>query len=74
MIAARTHEISDAGPAFCAALSAPSSQPEPMIEPRETNISPQKPTERCSPGPSPVAAAGLSTCVTRIASESKADN
>jgi hypothetical protein len=38
------------GPAVWVALSALSSQPEPMIEPSETNISPQKPTVRCSPG------------------------
>ena len=40
MQAARTHDKIDAGPATCAALSAPSSQPDPMIEPSETNISP----------------------------------
>jgi len=40
MKAARIHDRTDAGPATCAALSAPSSQPEPMIEPSETNISP----------------------------------
>jgi len=35
------------------AVSAPNSQPEPMIEPSETNIRPQKPTslDRCPLGP-----------------------
>ena len=33
-------EMIDAGPATSAAFSAPSSQPDPMIEPSETNISP----------------------------------
>src|SRR2546423_3590154 len=47
MMAASTQDSSDAGPATVAALSAPSSQPEPMIEPSETNIRPQKPTARC---------------------------
>jgi hypothetical protein len=44
MIAASTHEITEAGPAIVAAVRAPSSQPEPMIEPSETNMRPQKPT------------------------------
>src|SRR5450756_2678113 len=53
MTAARTHEIREAGPASVAAVSAPSSQPEPMIEPRDTNIRPQKPIslDRCPSGP-----------------------
>ena len=38
--AASTHEMIDAGPAVSAAVSAPSSQPEPMIEPSDTNIRP----------------------------------
>ena len=38
--AARIHEMIDAGPAVSAAVSAPSSQPEPMIDPSDTNISP----------------------------------
>lgn len=38
--AVSTHETSDAGPATFAAFKAPSSQPEPMIEPSETNIRP----------------------------------
>ena len=40
-----------AGPAACVALNALSNQPEPMIDPSETNISPQKPTDRCNPAP-----------------------
>ena len=40
MLQGKEHDKTDAGPATCAALSAPSSQPEPMIEPSETNISP----------------------------------
>src|SRR6266516_156814 len=44
--AASTHDSSDAGPAVSAANSAPSSHPDPMIDPSETNISPQKPTDR----------------------------
>src|ERR1019366_3391115 len=53
MNAASTHEIREAGPASVAAVSAPNSQPEPMIEPSETNIRPQKPTslDRCPLGP-----------------------
>src|ERR1700712_3488395 len=43
MAAASTQEINDAGPAVCAAPGARSSQPDPMIEPSETNINPQKP-------------------------------
>ncbi|BBZ28542.1 hypothetical protein MMAD_28370 [Mycolicibacterium madagascariense] len=39
-----------AGPADCVALKALSSQPEPMMDPSDTNISPQKPTDRCNPG------------------------
>src|SRR6478672_9977415 len=38
----------DAGPATCAASRAPSSQPDPMIEPRDTNVRPQNPTSRLS--------------------------
>ena len=38
--AASTHEMIDAGPAVSAAVRAPSSQPDPMIEPSDTNISP----------------------------------
>src|SRR2546423_15619390 len=48
MPAASSHDRIDAGPAASAALSAPSSQPDPMIEPSETNIRPQNPTERLS--------------------------
>jgi hypothetical protein len=40
MMAAITQEMSDAGPATVAAPSAPSSQPEPMIEPSETKVRP----------------------------------
>jgi hypothetical protein len=35
-----TQEMTEAGPAVSAAFSAPSSQPEPMIEPSDTNIRP----------------------------------
>src|SRR6478752_4237418 len=48
MNAASTHEMSEAGPATVAAPNAPSNHPEPMIEPRDTNVSPQKPIERSS--------------------------
>src|SRR6266567_5065716 len=44
--AASTHDSSDAGPAVSAANIAPSSHPDPIIDPSETNISPQKPTDR----------------------------
>ena len=40
MKAASIQDKTDAGPATSAALSAPSSQPEPMIDPSETNIRP----------------------------------
>ena len=40
MPAASNQDKIDAGPATFAALSAPNGQPEPMIEPSETNISP----------------------------------
>jgi hypothetical protein len=40
MQAARIHERMEAGPATLAAFKAPSSQPDPMIEPSDTNISP----------------------------------
>jgi hypothetical protein len=36
----------DAGPASCAALSAPKSQPEPMIEPTAVNSRPTVPISR----------------------------
>ena len=36
-------------PAVWVELNALNNQPEPMIDPRDTNISPQKPTVRCSP-------------------------
>src|SRR5690242_3618604 len=47
MAPARIHDTSDAGPATLAAPNAPSSQPEPMIDPSDTNVRPQKPTARC---------------------------
>src|SRR6516165_9075464 len=53
-----THDTSDAGPATTAALSAPSSHPDPMIDPSEMNVRPQKPTLRCNWAPG--AACGLS--------------
>ena len=46
---ASTHETSDAPPAAFAAVSAPSSQPEPMIEPSEMNINDVRPTLRRRP-------------------------
>lgn len=50
MIAAITQETRDPPPpATEAAVSAPSSQPYPMIEPRDTKLSPQNPTVRMSP-------------------------
>ena len=39
--------MSDAAPATLAAVSAPSSQPEPMIEPSEIIVSARKPMARC---------------------------
>ena len=49
MIAASTHDTSEPPPpASFAAVSAPSSQPDPMIEPSETNVRPQNPTVLCS--------------------------
>src|ERR1700740_3026250 len=44
--AASTQEIRDGGPARSAPVTAPRGQPEPMIEPRDTNMRPQKPTSR----------------------------
>ena len=44
MPAASSHERIDAGPATFAALSAPRSHPDPIIEPNEMNISPLNPT------------------------------
>ena len=38
----------DAPPATVDAVSAPSSQPDPMMEPRAMNVSPQKPIPRLS--------------------------
>jgi hypothetical protein len=38
--AATNHERIEAGPASLAALRAPTSQPDPMIEPREMNSRP----------------------------------
>jgi hypothetical protein len=50
---ARSHDTSDAPPADVAAVNAPSNQPDPMIEPNETNISAIKPTSRRNPGWAP---------------------
>src|SRR5207244_646328 len=44
----RSQEIMDAGPAIKEALSAPNSQPEPMIEPTEAKRRPTSPTSRRS--------------------------
>src|SRR5215469_1680262 len=49
MAAPITHDTTDAGPATTAALRAPSSHPDPMIDPSEIPVRPQKPTLRCSP-------------------------
>ncbi|GAA4067042.1 hypothetical protein GCM10022214_21990 [Actinomadura miaoliensis] len=46
-----TQDTTAAGPAPRAAYSDPNSQPEPMIEPREKNISGISPTSRLSPPP-----------------------
>src|SRR5882757_724526 len=48
MTAASTQETNDAGPAVLAAVSAPSNQPEPMIDPSEMKVRPQNPIERFS--------------------------
>jgi len=55
IIPASTHETSDAPPAAFAAVSAPSSQPEPMIEPSEMNINDVRPTLRRRPLGAPFA-------------------
>jgi hypothetical protein len=47
---ASTHDTKDAPPADVAAVNAPSSQPDPMIDPSETNIKAIKPTLRRNPG------------------------
>ena len=46
MIAPITHEMIAAGPASVAAVSAPNSQPEPMIEPTLAKSSPTTPMSR----------------------------
>src|SRR4051794_20322085 len=62
---ARIHDRMEAPPADFAAVRAPSSQPDPIIEPSEMNISALNPTVRRSPvpvvstGPSAVADMGL---------------
>src|SRR6185312_17092520 len=45
-----THDSRAAGPAIFEALSAPNSQPDPMIEPTEVNSSPTTPISRRSRG------------------------
>src|SRR5581483_10516557 len=47
---ASSQDTSEAPPADVAAVNAPSSQPDPMIDPNETNISAIKPTSRRNPG------------------------
>src|SRR5579875_2779555 len=65
MTPARIHDRIDAPPADFAAVSAPNSQPDPMIEPSEMNISALNPTVRRRPvpvvstGPSAVVDMGL---------------
>ena len=44
--AARIHETIDAPPATLAAVRAPRSQPDPMMEPSEIKVSPRSPTAR----------------------------
>src|SRR6185436_1237194 len=53
-----THEISAAGPAIVDALSAPKSQPEPIIEPTDVNSSPTTPISRRRRWVPPAAARG----------------
>jgi hypothetical protein len=55
---ARTHETSDAGPADCAAPRAPSSQPDPMIDPSDSSVRHRRPTCLLSRPPSSLFAAG----------------
>ena len=62
--AAKTQDRMAAGPAAWVALSALNSQPEPMIDPSETNISPQKPTVRCNPGLVPGVLVSVAIAVT----------
>src|SRR3569833_3235151 len=59
MTAASTQESNDAGPASLAAVSAPSSQPDPMIEPRDANMSPQNPTSLHKRFSAPTAPVGV---------------
>jgi hypothetical protein len=47
---ASTQDTTDAPPADVAAVNAPSNQPDPMIDPNETNINAIKPTSRRNPG------------------------
>jgi hypothetical protein len=59
---ASTQDTIDAPPADVAAVNAPSSQPDPMIEPNETNISAIKPTSRLNPGSDPDAVLRTDAC------------
>src|SRR4051794_33473363 len=61
MTPARIQDRIEAPPADLAAVRAPSSQPDPMIEPSEMNISALNPTVRRSPVP--VVSAGPSAVV-----------
>jgi hypothetical protein len=58
---ASSQETSDAPPAAFAAVSAPSNQPEPMMEPSEMNINDVRPTLRRRPAVAPLASAGFDT-------------
>ena len=52
-----THAISADGPATVAAISAPNSQPDPMIDPTDDHNRPRKPMPRSRPSPSPATSA-----------------
>ena len=43
-----SQEMIAAGPATLEAVSAPSSQPDPIIDPTEANMRPTRPTRRCN--------------------------
>ena len=64
---ASSQDTIDAPPADVAAVNAPSSQPEPMIEPSETNINATKPTSRRNPGWAAGAAPRTDACAMIIA-------
>ena len=59
MIEAANQAMIADGPAIEAAVSAPNSHPDPMIEPSEAHRRPRKPTPRCIPSASSCASFAL---------------